>query len=153
MIYFLQGINGGEIKVGTSVNVTKRHKRLESYYGQPLRLLGVIEGDRQTERKIHAKFAHLRIRKTEQFEPGADLLGFIRQPVLGGVMLEHAVARSVQPVATAVRLELPVETHRELRIEAAKQGVSMATFVRNLVESCLARLAGPKPPTKKGGKT
>jgi predicted HicB family RNase H-like nuclease len=52
----------------------------------------------------------------------------------------------------AVRLELPVETHRELRIEAAKQGVSMATLARQVIEAFLAKLAGPKPPTKKGGK-
>lgn len=53
----------------------------------------------------------------------------------------------------AVRLELPIEAHKQLRVEAAKEGVSMATFVRHLVESCLAKLAGPKPPTKgKGGK-
>jgi plasmid stability protein len=53
----------------------------------------------------------------------------------------------------AVRLELPVETHRELRIEAAKEGVSMAMFARKLVEDGLAKLRGGKPASKKGGKT
>lgn len=38
----------------------------------------------------------------------------------------------------AVRLELPLDLHRELRIEAAKQGVSMASFVRVLVENYLS---------------
>ena len=53
----------------------------------------------------------------------------------------------------AVRLELPIEAHKQLRVEAAKEGVSMATFVRKIVEDCLAKLAGGKPTTKKGGKT
>jgi predicted HicB family RNase H-like nuclease len=39
----------------------------------------------------------------------------------------------------AVRLELTPETHKELRIEAAKQDKSMAALVRGLVEDFLAK--------------
>jgi predicted HicB family RNase H-like nuclease len=39
----------------------------------------------------------------------------------------------------AVRLELTAETHKELRIEAAKQDMSMAALVRGLVEEYLAK--------------
>lgn len=38
----------------------------------------------------------------------------------------------------AVRLELPLEDHKKLRVEAAKQGTSMASLVRRLVEEFLA---------------
>lgn len=39
----------------------------------------------------------------------------------------------------AVRLELSPETHKELRVEAAKQDMSMAALVRGLVEEYLAK--------------
>jgi hypothetical protein len=39
----------------------------------------------------------------------------------------------------AVRLELPVEAHKALRIEAAKRELSMAQMVRKLVEEFLAK--------------
>lgn len=39
----------------------------------------------------------------------------------------------------AVRLELPLEVHRALRVEAAKQDQSMAALVRGLVEEFLAK--------------
>jgi predicted HicB family RNase H-like nuclease len=40
----------------------------------------------------------------------------------------------------AVRLELTPETHKQLRIEAAKQDMSMAALVRGLVEEYLAKV-------------
>jgi predicted HicB family RNase H-like nuclease len=44
----------------------------------------------------------------------------------------------------AVRLELTAETHKQLRIEAAKQDMSMAALVRGLVEEYLAKRKGSK---------
>ena len=44
----------------------------------------------------------------------------------------------------AVRLELPLEDHKALRIEAAKEGISMALLVRKLVEQFLAKKKGAK---------
>lgn len=40
----------------------------------------------------------------------------------------------------SVRLELTPETHKELRVEAAKRDQSMAALVRNLVEDFLSKL-------------
>ena len=39
----------------------------------------------------------------------------------------------------AVRLDLPIQMHRELRLEAARQEQSMAALVRGLVEDFLAK--------------
>ncbi len=39
-----------------------------------------------------------------------------------------------QPSLKLVRLQLPAEVHRQFRIEAAKNGMSMATLARRLVE-------------------
>ena len=38
-----------------------------------------------------------------------------------------------------VRLELPPEVHKQFRIEAAKEGLSMAAMARRLVEEWTAR--------------
>jgi hypothetical protein len=43
-------------------------------------VLATVEGDRATERAIHQHFAHLRFPKTEQFEPGPDLMEFLGEP-------------------------------------------------------------------------
>jgi hypothetical protein len=40
----------------------------------------------------------------------------------------------------AVRLELPAEVHRELRIEAAKRETHMSALARQAVEEFLARV-------------
>jgi predicted HicB family RNase H-like nuclease len=45
----------------------------------------------------------------------------------------------------AVRLELTPEVHKQLRIEAATQDMSMAALVRNLVEEYLAKKKGGRP--------
>ncbi len=44
MIYFLQGLEGGPVKIGYSANVDARRRQLESHYGQPLALPATMEG-------------------------------------------------------------------------------------------------------------
>lgn len=43
-----------------------------------------------------------------------------------------------------VRLELPVDTHLQLRVMAAKQGMSMAEYTRHLVEQHVRSKGKPK---------
>ncbi len=43
-----------------------------------------------------------------------------------------------------VRLELPIETHRALRMEAARQEVSMAQLAKIAVEEFLEKRKGTK---------
>jgi T5orf172 domain len=83
LIYFAQTPTGS-IKIGTSENVDSRLLSLEQHYGQPLALIGTMPGDRQTEQEIHARFSHLRLGRTEQFRPAADLMEFIGKPLLVG---------------------------------------------------------------------
>lgn len=42
----------------------------------------------------------------------------------------------------AVRLELTADSHQELRVEAAKHGMSMSAFVRRMVEDHLSKIRG-----------
>lgn len=63
---------------------------------------------------------------------------------------EQAGGKKMQGVATEaglklVRLELTDDVHRQFRVEAAKEGVSMAAMARHLIEQWVEkRKAGGK---------
>lgn len=81
MIYFAQ-TESGSIKIGTTTDLPGRLAGLESDYKGRLCLLATMPGGRAEERAIHARFAHLRLGRTEQFRPGPDLMAFIGKPLL-----------------------------------------------------------------------
>lgn len=82
MIYFLQPVEGGPIKIGCSENIDARREQLEARYGQPLALLATMKGDVGEEFAIHRRFKHLRLGRTEQFRPAPELMEFINRPLL-----------------------------------------------------------------------
>jgi hypothetical protein len=84
VIYFIQAVSGGPIKIGHSEDVDSRIKGLESHYGQPLALLATMPGGEDEERAIHQRFSPWRLGRTEQFQPVAELLAFIGRPLLIG---------------------------------------------------------------------
>jgi len=51
---------------------------------------------------------------------------------------------AVETEPKSIRLELPADVHREFRIEAAKEGMSMASVARRLVEEYLAERKDPR---------
>lgn len=125
MIYFAQ-LPTGAIKIGCSTNVRDRIRALERHYQCSVFLLHTMEGDRETEREIHERFAHLRFdsagkgTKIEQFRPGADLMKFIGFPELASANPE-----AVEPVTmvsrelTAWPIDIRIEKLMSLK-EAAK---------------------------------
>jgi hypothetical protein len=89
MIYFVQPVDGGPVKIGTAVDVDRRIAQLEAHYKRPLALLATLPGDSEVETEIHERFDHLRLkrrnrrgRQPEQFRPAADLMAFIGRPLL-----------------------------------------------------------------------
>jgi T5orf172 domain len=84
VIYFA-ALPGGSIKIGTTENIETRLYSLTSHYGTELALLATMPGDRSVEAKIHERFSHLRLGRTEQFRPAADLMAFIGKPLLVGI--------------------------------------------------------------------
>lgn len=82
MIYFAQATDGGPVKIGTSADVDTRLHQLEQHYGKPLALLATLPGGREEEARIHARFAHLRLGRTEQFLPNRELMSFLGRPLL-----------------------------------------------------------------------
>ncbi len=59
MSYFAQ-LPTGAVKIGCTDNVERRLEQLESHYRHPVSLLHTMEGNREAEREIHERFAHLR---------------------------------------------------------------------------------------------
>jgi hypothetical protein len=76
-VYFLQAADGGPVKIGFTANLKYRKRDLEKHYGKPLSLLATRDGGKENEAAIHAMFDHLRLGRTEQFRPDADLMAFI----------------------------------------------------------------------------
>jgi hypothetical protein len=62
-----------------------------------------------------------------------------RKQTKGAKPMIAATAGASEEVLKAVRLDIPLSMHRELRIEAAKRDMSMAALVRGLVEEFLSK--------------
>lgn len=77
-IYFIRGETTGLIKIGFARNPARRLTNLQIGSPDRLALLGTILGMMEDEFALHERFAHLR-KHGEWFEPGDDLLAFIRE--------------------------------------------------------------------------
>lgn len=82
MIYFAQPTEGGPIKIGCSNDAPARLRQFEAHYRCPLSVLATMEGGRDEEAEIHARFASLRLGRTEQFRPAPELIEFMNRPLL-----------------------------------------------------------------------
>ena len=60
-VYFIQAGDDGPVKIGWANDVAARRKALQTSHHEPLRLLRIIEGRRQTERWLHECFAGQRM--------------------------------------------------------------------------------------------
>lgn len=131
MIYFVQAVDGGPVKIGYSADVDARRVQLESHYGKRLALLKTLPGDKEREREIHQQFSHLRLGRTEQFLPVSELMEFIAKPLLATASPDAVAVMTT--TAKPVRLDLSPADHERLERQARKRGLSMASFVRMLV--------------------
>lgn len=76
-VYFIQGITGGPVKIGTSTNVDYRFKVLRAHSPIPLKVLHVIEdGGKPLEEKLHQEFRLYRLHG-EWFENTEKLMRLI----------------------------------------------------------------------------
>lgn len=67
-IYFIQGENGGAIKIGFTKNIESRLKTLQTSYPDILKVLCLIPGNESKERKLHEKFYDIKL-NGEWFKP------------------------------------------------------------------------------------
>lgn len=68
VVYFVQAVDGGPIKIGFSVDVDFRVGQLQTGSPVELRLIGCVQGDRELERSLHVELAEHHIRG-EWFRP------------------------------------------------------------------------------------
>lgn len=78
MIYFVQRLDGGPIKIGTTIRLSVRLKQLEATCGHPLKVLGIVDGSFADERALHQRFDYSCV-GGEWFQPGPKLLEFIER--------------------------------------------------------------------------
>lgn len=78
-VYFIQGISGGPIKIGKSVNVYSRLAALQTGHHEEFKILAIIkDGGFVLEKNLHNKFGKYNVRG-EWFEPVPELLEYIEQ--------------------------------------------------------------------------
>lgn len=75
--YFVQNGNRA-IKIGSTIDLKTRLSTLQNACSEKLVVLGVIDGGEETERRLHKKFAHLRL-IGEWFTPSPELTDFIKE--------------------------------------------------------------------------
>lgn len=73
-VYFAQ-VND-RVKIGWSKKVSARLAQLQTGSAHPIQLLGTVPGGRALERRLHDRFAPLRI-SGEWFQAGPDLLAYV----------------------------------------------------------------------------
>lgn len=76
-VYFVQCGDKGLVKIGFTMNFPRRLAELQVSNPEPVRLIGWVRGGRREERRLHAKFAHLR-QHAEWFNPGPVLLAYLQ---------------------------------------------------------------------------
>jgi hypothetical protein len=116
MIYFVQGVDGGPIKIGTTVSLYDRIRELCCRQRKDLKILAVTEGGRREEYQYLVKFAHLKTslgeRHCEWFHPTADLLQLV----------EELAAKTPDSIRGRI-----VEMSYTMRMEQSRKNLSVAT--------------------------
>jgi excisionase family DNA binding protein len=79
MVYFIQSVDGGPIKIGYADDPEKRLAEIQRMSPTQLCILNIVDGDRKCEGFIHRCFKKLRLHG-EWFEPGDKLVDFVNNP-------------------------------------------------------------------------
>lgn len=89
IVYAMQPVDGGPVKIGVTNNLKTRKKAHETMYGKTFAVLATWQGGAPLERAIHVLFAHLRLRGPdprgrgyEQFRPTLELMTYLGRPEL-----------------------------------------------------------------------
>lgn len=150
MIYFIQPIEGGPIKIGTSIRLTQRLKELAAAHQCELRVLAVMAGGYAEEAELHRKFSHLKV-VNEWFEAGDDLLGFIVESANQWDGVDE-----VPPVLALSPAKIGSEAIVLAKKAAALKEMTLYDFLTMAVlevaereiQKEAARLANPRPPKR-----
>ena len=127
-VYFAQRRAGGLVKIGWSRSVKVRMGAVRA------NVIGAIPGERETERALHERFAHLRTRG-EWFRPGRDLLAYIRSEAQGHEPDSETALTGVRlPAAWLVRFDRIAKSMSEPGRRVTRLRVMRLAMHRGLVE-------------------
>lgn len=74
MIYFIQPVIGGRVKIGrTQTDLGRRLQQIQAYNHEPLQIIRTLEGDTAQETWLHDRYGHLR-RHHEWFDFDPEML-------------------------------------------------------------------------------
>jgi hypothetical protein len=135
VIYFMQPTDGGPVKIGTTDDLVRRHKQLEAKYECPLEVLATIRGGRAQEAEIHARFAHLRLPRTELFRPEPELMEFISRPILVGANVEMVEAKGRDDMAVKIARAIVGKA----RAIALDRGISIAEYLSEKLDGPVSK--------------
>lgn len=79
-VYFIRSVDGGPIKIGTSINPMDRLNALQTAHPTRLKIIGMMKGGSVVEKALHVMFATDRLRPNgEWFHPSQQMLDFISE--------------------------------------------------------------------------
>lgn len=136
MIYAMQPAGGGPIKLGFTTNLAARRTTIQSTYGREMVVLWHAEGDREDEKALLSRFAHLRFGRTEQFLPGRDLLAFIGR--MDAAPASEDECQFMEPVANRASVKIDAEAMYYAKIAASNRGIGVGQYL-DLVVGKVAR--------------
>lgn len=134
MIYFLQVIPGGPIKIGysSSADGALRIASLQTSCPWPLRLLGTITGEPEDERRFHKKLNRYRT-NGEWFAPESEVLDLV-----GGLIGKDLASCSSEGVWSHILLDaLPAHLYDMVLEISAHANVSIAHVLTEAARSGL----------------
>lgn len=137
MIYFMQPVDGGPIKIGYSQNVEARHKQLENLYKKTLVVLAVMDGDYEEEQEWHERFSHLRFGRTEQFRPSLELLEAIGNPEITSINSDTVEVIPSHYEGAVVRIDSDIVSRA--KYIASINGISMSKFLSDYLRPMVER--------------
>jgi hypothetical protein len=135
VIYFAQSTEGGPVKIGATDDVARRLGQLEAYYGKPLAVLATLPGGADEERAIHRRFDHLRLGRKEQFRPHAELMAFIRRPLLVGANPDAVEVMPGRFGSIAVYEDFA----EKVKQASGERGITAAEFGERFLTPCAER--------------
>lgn len=133
VVYFIQGIGGGPIKIGYTTDTRGRYSSLQIGNPERLMLLCEFSAVPRDESKLHARFAGHHVRG-EWFAPAPEILEFVRQNAIGferRTITSDLTHRVCTPTVVEERAALSEAINAIKGAELARQlGISRAAIAQ-----------------------
>lgn len=128
-VYFLESQANLYIKIGWTVNLDRRFRTISTMSPVPIKVLGVMAGGEEVERKVHFRFSES-CHHGEWFEPSDSLHDFIREHASSGMEDELVRPRRAVPrggssyMALGKLAKFAMTTEDHIRTIAGENGVA-----------------------------